>query len=187
MTWFALYTEQQREEFARDRLKANGYSVFYPHIPQCGYRGRMWNKPYYPRYLFVDCVHDWTMSELIGIWMIPGVIGPVRSTCGMPYRIRREALQPLFDVTDHLGAVHVPEAPKPLYGLQKGNRVKLAEGNAFWGMVAEVQSVDNDTIIGTIDGLIGRVMIAPDQVGEVLTGAKNGGAKPSAYAACAAG
>lgn len=191
MTWFALYTEPQREAYARDHLKRCGYTVFYPHIPEwvglSSNRARLRHRPYYPRYLFVDAIHDDQQSNLVGIWLVPGVIGPVRGTDQMPHSIAEERLQPLFDICDVLGAAHVPEAPKPLWGLDKGNKFKMAEGNPLWGLVATIEDVDGKHLIATIDGLIGRVMIAPDQVGEVLDRRKNGDAQPNsaAHRACA--
>lgn len=177
MSWFALYTEPLREEFAQGWLKAWGYTVFYPHIPQwqglSTNRSRLVKKPYFPRYLFVDCYHDDHMSALGGIWMVPGVVGAVKGTDRSPMTIPEEALQPLFDKSDHLGAVQVSEAPAPLYALYKGNRVKIAEGNPLWGMVAEIEDVDGRRIVATMSGLFGRVMIAPDMVGEVLTAPQN--------------
>jgi transcription antitermination factor NusG len=141
------------------------------------------HKPYFPRYLFVDCVHDSLFSELGGIWLVPGVIGPVKGTDKEPARIAQEALQPLLDRSDHLGAVQVSEAPAPLYALYKGNRVKIAEGNPLWGMVAEIVDVDGRKIIATMSGLFGRVMVSPDQVGDVVTEPKNEGRKANGNAA----
>jgi transcription antitermination factor NusG len=189
MTWFALYTEPLKETFARDCLRMAGFeNVFYPHIPEwqglSKQRARLINKPYFPRYLFVDCIDDGHYySELTGIWLIPGVIGPVKGTDRKPLGIPHKALQPLLDRADPLGAVQVSEAPPPRYALYRGNRVKVAEGNPLWGLVATIEDVDGKRIVATMSGLFGRVMIAPDQVGEVLTGDNTGTTKPNGNAA----
>lgn len=178
MTWFAVYTEPQREQFARERLEAEGITVFYPHIPAwiglSSHKARLVYRPYFPRYLFVDAVDDDNMTQLGGLWLVPGVIGPVKSTNGRPFRIAQKALQPLLDLADVLGAIHAYEAVAPQYRLHRGNRVKIAEGNPLRGMVATVEDVDGDRIAATISGLFGRVMIAPDMVGEVLPGTTPG-------------
>jgi transcription antitermination factor NusG len=187
MTWFALYTEPQKETFARDCLRMAGFeNVFYPHIPEwqglSKQRARLINKPYFPRYLFVDCIENKQFSMLCGVWMVPGVIGPVKGTDRLPHEVPGSILQPLLDRSDPLGAIQVSEAPAPRYALYRGNRVKVAEGNPLWGLVATIEDIDGKRIVATMSGLFGRVMIAPDQVGEVLTGDNAGTTEPNGNA-----
>ena len=145
MTWYALYCEPQREALAARMLAAIGGfhgRVFFPHVLECNDRGRQSTRAYYPRYLLIDAHDSETMTELCGLWLIPGVIGVVKGTSRMPHAVPGGMLQPLFDIADPLGAIHVQESPRSRYGLLRGNRVKLAEGSCLWGLVATVSEVD---------------------------------------------
>ena len=182
MSWFAVYTEPLKEHFASKMLSFFGFRdnrVFFPHIPEWQGLGTRYShlvrRAYYPRYVFVDCIHDDAISELGGIWLIPGVVGVVKGTSRMPFRIPEKALEPVFAISDGDGAVHIQTAPRSKYGALKGHRVKIVEGNPLWGLVATIAEVDElrASVVIKMLGAEREVSVPVDFVGEPLSEGNN--------------
>lgn len=165
--WYAVYCEANREDLAARMLRKWAYEVFFPHEPEwrgLGSGGYLVNRAYYPRYLFVHA----PLMAFANVGTVPGVIGLVRSTDRMPFRIAQEAVDAIKSICDPLGAVHVSEAPRSQYGRLRGKLVQIAESSPFWGLVATVIAVSGlrCKVITHMLGSEREITLPVDQVAE---------------------
>ena len=170
MDWYALFCEPSKERMASDFISREEpkLTTFFPHTLEWQGLGTAFahlvHRAYYPRYLFAYG----DLSDLNGCWYWPGVIGVVRSTDRIPFRIAQEALQPVLDKTDHLGSVHEIPASRVKYGLlggHVGKTMTFGEGTPLWNMVATIAAVDGESITATMGRL--KVRLRRGHIGEL--------------------
>ena len=181
MDWYAIYTEPAKESYANEQLKARRFDTLFPHtLDWIGIKtaaARLVRKAYYPRYLFVNTVP----ICLAQVKDCPGVVGIVRSTDRMPFRIAQEAVQGILDKTDVLGCIHEIPSSRSKYGplRRKGDRVHLdlPENNPLWNLAVTIADVDGEEITATLGRL--KVRLKSDQIGKLDNRATNGPASRS--------
>jgi len=179
MDWYAIFTEPSKERYANEQLKARKFTTLFPHVLEwVGLKtpmARLVHKAYYPRYLFVQ-------TEMICLAQVkdcPGVTSIVRSTDRMPFKVPLEAIQAVQDKTDVLGTVHEIPASRVKGGLYRGHRgdkVRFAENNPLWNLVATIADVDGYTLTATLGML--KVKCRTDKIAEMESRADGPSAMP---------
>jgi transcription antitermination factor NusG len=152
MLWFAVHTKSQREAEADRHLRRQGFTTFFPHVSEWvgikGPRSRLVKKAWLSRYLFVET----EPGQLHLVNDTPDVSTLVHAAGNDPFPIPAPIIEAMQSKCDPLGELHMAEPKvKGAFGGGIGDRVRFAEGNAFWGLYGEIQRVLGDSLLVELD------------------------------------
>ena len=76
LNWYALFTKPRCERLVSQRLQARGFETYLPALTLVGARGRRYERPFFPRHLFVRL--DPGTDGLSSVQWTPGLTHVVR-------------------------------------------------------------------------------------------------------------
>jgi transcriptional antiterminator RfaH len=155
ITWYAAYTQPNREAMAVEHLIRQGYSVYLPRcrrVVRHARRRALVLRPLFPRYLFVG------LDRLTQRWR------PIRSTCGVVGLVANGdepvAVDPgIVDGLRQREAKGAFDVVSPVQWLRKGDAVRVTEG-PFADLIGRVlAATDHERVFILLD-LLGRTVRA---------------------------
>lgn len=156
--WHCLLVESQREQAAREHLRANGVYAFYPSREVVRHRmGRVirQERPEVTGYVFAQFRAAPQWHVIRARWrLFRGVI----ACDGVPVAINRDVIRQLQGLT--VEAQKLEEARREMRRIREGDKAQIIEGplKGFWVDVREVQG--GEALITGAFGLRTRAQLA---------------------------
>jgi transcriptional antiterminator RfaH len=155
ITWYAAYTQPNREATAVEHLSRQGYSVYLPRYRRAVRHARrraLVLRPLFPRYLFVG------LDRLTQRWR------PIRSTCGVVGLVasRDEPVPVDPGIVESLRQREEKGAfdlVSPVQWLRKGDVVRVTEG-PFADLIGRLLAVTDHERVFILLDLLGRTVRA---------------------------
>jgi transcription antitermination factor NusG len=144
--WYALHTYARKEESVDRILNDRGFQTFFPHtsnwIAISNGKPKLVLRPYLPQYLFVG-FRDSEPKRFDLVNTTPGVRGLVHAAGGEPFPMPWPVMRELMRKTDGTGLIcKGEERIRPRFDGKTGDRIRIAENTAFFGLLAEVAKID---------------------------------------------
>jgi transcription antitermination factor NusG len=143
--WYALQTFARKEQSVDRILNDLGFRTFFPHISNWAIsngKSRLVVRPYFPQYLFVG-FRDSKPKRYDLVNTTPGVRGLVHAPGGEPFPMPWPVMRELMRKTDGTGLIcKGEERIRPRFDGKAGDRIRIRENTAFFGLLAEVAKID---------------------------------------------
>lgn len=157
--WYAVYTAPRAEYLADRTLRALGYKTFFPHtvelVQQSKRKSRFVKVAYLSNYLFVAFRPE--RRHLESAYQVNNAVvdedGRKKASLVMagtdangdkaPFPIPMSVMNPLMELCDHVSGqvIFVQDVPRTKWNWAVGDRVRIAEGNALFGLFAAVEEI----------------------------------------------
>jgi transcription antitermination factor NusG len=142
---YALHTCAQKEDSVHHILVDRGFRTFFPHTlnwSRSKTKSKLLVRPYFPQYLFVG-FRDCEPKRFDLVNMTPKVRGLVHAPGGEPFPMPWPVMRELMRRTDGSGLICKGEEQiRPRFEGKTGDRIRIGENTAFFGLLAEVAKID---------------------------------------------
>jgi len=173
--WFAVHTYAQKEKSVDRILSDRGFRTFFPHtsnwIAISDSKSKLVVRPYFSQYLFVG-FRDSEPKRFDLVNMTPGVRSLVHAPGGQPFAMPWPVMRELMKRADPFGLIWKgQEQIRPRFEGRIGDRVRLGENTAFFGLLAEVATIDKaGKLVAELEacGRIVRVSLNAADVAEII-------------------
>jgi transcription antitermination factor NusG len=173
--WYALWTYARTEESVDRILRCRGFSTFFPHtanwIETSNSKSKLVVRPYFSQYLFVG-FRDSEPTRFDLVNTTPGVRGLVHAPGGEPFPMPWPVMRELMRRTDGSGLICKGEEQiRPRFEGKKGDRIRLGEKTAFFGLLAEIAKIDKSgRLVAELEacGRMVRVSLNTTDVAEII-------------------
>jgi len=172
--WYALHTYAQKEKSVDRILSDRRFRTFFPHtsnwIATSNGKSKLVIRPYFPQYLFVG-FRDCEPKRFDLVNMTPGVRGLVHAPGGEPFPMPWPVMRELMKRSDSYGLIWKGEEHiRPRFEGRIGDRVRLRDNTAFFGLLTEVAKIDKSgKLVAELEacGRVVRVSLNAD-VAEII-------------------
>ncbi len=173
--WFAVMTRARAEEAVDRSLRRQGFKTFFPHtsnwVGASTSKSRLSVRPYFSRYLFVGFRDD-EQKRLDLVNDTFGVCTVVYAPVGAPFPIPWPVMRELMRRTDGSGLICKGEEQiRPRFEGKIGDRIKIGENTAFFGLLAEVAKIDTaGKLVAELEacGRVVRISLNAADVAEII-------------------
>jgi transcription antitermination factor NusG len=161
--WYALWTYARAEQTVDRSLKSRGFRTFFPHtsnwvVGTSNTKSKLVVSPYFSQYLFVG-FRDSEQKRFDLVSTAPGVRNLVRAASGEPFSMPWPVMRELMRKTDGSGLICKGEEQiRPRFEVKIGDRIRIGENAAFFGLLAEVTKIDKTGKLVTELEACGRVV-----------------------------
>lgn len=155
--WYTLYTKPRREQQVSEILSEKGIETYVPTI-QVRRRGKMVERPFFPRYMFIRC--DFDEIGLSEVKWTPGLTRII-SFGGGPTKVPDAIIERL---QEHIQKLRTDGEYSPF---KRGDKVRIKSGplRDFEAVFAEhLSSADRVQILVTVLGNLRRAEIDIDDI-----------------------
>jgi transcription antitermination factor NusG len=144
--WYALWTYARAEESVDRSLRCRGFRTFFPRtsnwIVISNAKSKLVVRPYFSQYLFVG-FRDSDPKRFDLVNTTPGVRSLVHAPGGEPFPMPWPVVRELMRRTDGSGLIcKGEERIRPRFEGKVGDRIRIGENTAFFGLLAEVAKID---------------------------------------------
>ena len=173
--WYALWTHARAEQIVDRILRCRGFKTFFPHtshwIETSNTKSKLIVKPYFSQYLFVG-FRDSEPKRFDLVNTTPRVRSIVHAAGGEPFPMPWPVMRKLMRRADGSGLIcKGEERIRPRFEGKKGDRVRIGENTAFFGLLAEVAQIDKSgRLVAELEacGRVVRVSLSAANVSEII-------------------
>ena len=129
LNWYALFTKPRCERLVSQRLQARGFETYLPALTLVGARGRRYERPFFPRHLFVRL--DPGTDGLSSVQWTPGLTHVVRfgeRPAVVPDEVVALIQERLAEMDDGGQRFDRLTTKQPARDSRRGDRVRIRSG-----------------------------------------------------------